>query len=71
MPIVSGDGPLEDPIPPIAVRNSNEPMLSARFIAFIGAGLIRPLEPIAISDRLEGGRGMAILLPVTDVGVGI
>lgn len=74
MPIVNGEGPRDEPIPPIAVRNSKEPILSARFMAFIGAGLMRPLAPATtISERLEGGRGMAMLLlvPVPDVGVGI
>lgn len=71
MPIVNGEGPLEDPIPPIAVRNSSDPMLSARFMEFMGAGLMRPLAPTAISDRRDGGRGIAILLLTAEVGVGI
>lgn len=64
MPIVRGDGPLDDPIPMLAVRNSKLPTLSARDIV---DGLTRPRT--AVSDRLDGGRGIAILLP--DVGVGI
>lgn len=64
MPMVSGDGPLDDPIPMLAVRNSRLPTLSARDIV---DGLIRPRT--AVSERRDGGRGMAILLP--DVGVGI
>lgn len=72
MPMVSGDGPRDDPIPPIAVRNSKLPILSARFIA--GDGLMRPRAAategaITISERREGGLGIAILL--ADVGVGI
>lgn len=64
MPMVSGDGPLDDPIPMLAVRNSRLPTLSARDIV---DGLIRPRT--AVSERRDGGRGMAMLLP--DVGVGI
>lgn len=72
MPMVSGDGPRDDPMPPIAVRNSKLPILSARFIA--GDGLMRPRAAategtITISERREGGLGIAILL--ADVGVGI
>lgn len=63
IPIVSGDGPRDDPIP-TAVRNSILPTLSA---LDIDDGLTRPLIPV--SDRLDGGLGIAILLP--DVGVGI
>lgn len=69
--MVKGEGPLEELMPPMAVRNSKEPILSALLIGLIGAGLIRPLAPTNISDRLEGGLGIAILLPVADVGVGI
>lgn len=64
MPIVSGEGPRDDPIPHVAVRNSKLLMLSARFIE---EGLIRP-RPGAISERRDGGRGIAI---VAEVGVGI
>lgn len=64
IPIVNGDGPRDDPIPPIAVRNSKLPILSARDI---GEGLIRPRG--AISDLRDGGRGIAILF--AEVGVGI
>lgn len=64
MPSVNGDGPLDEPIPILAVRNSKLPTLSARDIL---EGLIRPRT--AASERLDGGRGIAILLP--DVGVGI
>lgn len=81
IPIVSGEGPREDPTPPIAVRNSRLPMLSARFMAVTGAGDILPRPgavPVAagpmaiISERRDGGRGMAMLPPVdADVGVGI
>lgn len=71
MPIVSGEGPREEPILPIAERNSRLPILSARFI---GDGLFRPRRPCValattISERRDGGRGIAILL--ADVGVGI
>lgn len=64
MPIVSGDGPRDEPNPMLAVRNSKLPTLSARDIF---DGLTRP-RPVA-SDRREGGRGIAMLL--ADVGVGI
>ena len=65
MPMVSGDGPREEPMPPMAVRNSKLFTLSARFI---GDG--RPAAATAaISERLDGGRGIAMLL--ADVGVGI
>lgn len=64
MPIVNGEGPLDEPIPILAVRNSKLPTLSARDIF---DGLIRPRT--AASDRRDGGLGIAILLP--DVGVGI
>lgn len=65
-PIVSGDGPRDDPSPTmLAVRNSRLPTLSARDIV---AGLMRPRA--ADSERRDGGRGMA-MLPVADVGVGI
>lgn len=64
MPIVNGDGPRDDPIPMLAVRNSRLPTLSAREMV---DGLMRPRT--AISERRDGGRGMAILL--ADVGVGI
>lgn len=68
MPIVSGDGPRDDPMPMLAVRNSKLPTLSAREIV---DGLMRPRT--AASDRLDGGLGMAMLLvvPPADVGVGI
>lgn len=55
----------------MAVRNSKDPILSALLMELIGAGLMRPLAPTNISDLLEGGLGIAILLPVPDVGVGI
>lgn len=64
MPIVSGDGPRDDPIPMLAVRNSRLPTLSALDMV---DGLTRPRT--AASDRRDGGRGMAILF--ADVGVGI
>lgn len=64
MPMVRGDGPLDDPMPILAVRNSKLPTLSARDIV---DGLIRPRT--AASERLDGGRGIAMLL--ADVGVGI
>lgn len=64
MPIVSGDGPREEPKPMLAVRNSKLPTLSARDIF---DGLTRPRP--AASDRRDGGRGIAMLL--ADVGVGI
>lgn len=68
IPIVNGDGPRDEPIPTIlAVRNSRLPTLSAREIDI---GLMRPLT--AASLRLDGGRGIAmLLLLVADVGVGI
>uniref|UniRef100_A0A182LY45 Uncharacterized protein n=1 Tax=Anopheles culicifacies TaxID=139723 RepID=A0A182LY45_9DIPT len=94
MPIVNGDGPREDPIPTLGLRNSKLPTLSAR--AICDAGLTRsratktnePDENIphamqsptkcvgyyflpAASDRLDGGLGIAILLPPAEVGVGI
>lgn len=47
----------------LAVRNSKLPTLSARDIV---DGLTRPLTA---ASRLDGGRGIAMLLP--DVGVGI
>lgn len=40
MPIVNGEGPLDDPIPTLGLRNSKLPTLSAR--AICDAGLIRP-----------------------------
>lgn len=61
IPMVSGEGP-RDPSPTPAVRNSKLPTLSARAIV---AGDTRPAR--ICSDRLEGGRGMAIEL----LGVGI
>lgn len=61
MPMVSGDGP-RDPRPTPAVLNSRLPTLSALAIA---AGDTRPAR--ICSDRLDGGRGMAIEL----FGVGI
>lgn len=61
MPIVNGEGPRE-PRPTPAVRNSRLPTLSALAIA---AGDTRPA--LICSDRLEGGRGMAMEL----FGVGI
>ena len=64
MPIVNGDGPLDEPYPMLAVRNSKLPTLSARDIV---DGLIRPRP--AASERRDGGRGMAMLL--AEVGVGI
>lgn len=64
MPMVNGDGPRDEPKPMLAVRNSKLPTLSARDIF---DGLIRP-RPV-VSDRREGGRGIAMLL--ADVGVGI
>lgn len=64
IPIVNGDGPRDDPKAMLAVRNSKLPILSAREIF---DGLTRP-RPVA-SERLDGGRGIAMLLP--DVGVGI
>lgn len=48
----------------LAVRNSRLPTLSARDIV---DGLTRPRT--AASERRDGGRGIAILLP--EVGVGI
>lgn len=65
LPIVNGDGPRDDPIPMLAVRNSRLPTLSALDIV---DGLIRP-RTVAVSDRRDGGLGIAILLD--DVGVGI
>lgn len=47
------------------MRNSRLPTLSAREIV---DGLTRPL-PTAVSERRDGGRGIAIL--PADVGVGI
>lgn len=64
MPMVNGDGPREEPNAILAVRNSKLPTLSARGIV---VGLMRPRT--LASDRLDGGRGIAMLLP--DVGVGI
>lgn len=63
-PIVNGDGPLDDPKPMLAVLNSKLPTLSAREIL---DGLVR-LRPNA-SERLDGGRGIAILLAVVGVGI--
>lgn len=54
-PMVSGDGPREDPTPTPAVRNSKLATLSAREIV---AGDIRPR--VVPSPRREGGRGIAI-----------
>lgn len=48
-----------------AVRNSKLPTLSARDMV---DGLTRP-RPTAVSERRDGGLGIAILL--ADVGVGI
>lgn len=71
-PIDKGEGPLEVPRPHIPLRNSKEPTLSARFTLVKGVGLIQLLlAPIIISDRLDGGLGIAIVLPAPDVGVGI
>ncbi|KAL9871215.1 uncharacterized protein ACN2A1_014920 [Glossina fuscipes fuscipes] len=53
LPIVNGEGPRDEPIPLIAVRNSKEPILAARFIAFIGARLMRPLAPVSVTNLLE------------------
>lgn len=64
MPIVSGDGPRDEPKPMLAVRNSRLPTLSARDIL---DGLTRP-RPV-VSERRDGGRGIAMLF--ADVGVGI
>lgn len=64
MPIVNGDGPRDEPNPILAVRNSKLPTLSARDIF---DGLTRP-RPV-VSERRDGGRGIAILF--ADVGVGI
>lgn len=83
IPIVKGDGPLDEPNAPTAVLNSKLPILSALFMVYDGLILPLPgkfvdimeLEEAAeeaaatISERLEGGLGMAILL--ADVGVGI
>lgn len=66
MPIVSGDGPRDDPNAMLAVRNSKLPTLSALEMDDV-VGLILPRTPV--SDRRDGGRGIAILL--ADVGVGI
>lgn len=65
MPIVNGDGPLDEPYAMPDARNSRLPTLSAREIE---DGLTRPL-PTAVSERRDGGRGIAMLL--ADVGVGI
>lgn len=62
--MVKGDGPRDEPNAMLAVRNSKLPTLSALEI-FDGLILPRTLA----SERLDGGRGMAILL--ADVGVGI
>lgn len=71
-PIVKGEGPLEVPKPQIPLRNSKEPTLSARLTLLSDVGLIQLLlAPIIISERLDGGLGMAIVLPAADVGVGI
>lgn len=61
MPMVSGEGP-RDPSPTPAVLNSRLPTLSALAIV---AGDTRPAR--ICSDRLDGGRGMAMEL----FGVGI
>lgn len=61
MPMVNGDGPL-DPSPTPAVLNSRLPTLSALAIV---AGETRPA--LICSERLDGGRGMAMEL----FGVGI
>lgn len=66
MPMVNGDGPRDEPKPMLAVRNSRLPTLSALAIGVV-LGLIRPRTPV--SERRDGGRGMAMLL--ADVGVGI
>lgn len=63
MPMVSGDGPRDEPN---AVRNSKLPTLSALDIDEFD-GLVRPRP--AVSERRDGGRGIAMLLP--EVGVGI
>lgn len=65
IPIVRGDGPLDDPIPTTCVLNSILPTLSALDMF---DGLVLPIL-MAASDLLDGGLGMAILLP--EVGVGI
>lgn len=65
MPMVSGDGPRDDPNPMLAVLNSKLPTLSARDIL---DGLTRP-RPVVVSDRRDGGRGIAMLF--AEVGVGI
>lgn len=67
MPIVNGEGPRDDPMPTLGLRNSKLPTLSA--LAICEAGLIRPRT--AASDLRDGGLGIAILLPPADVGVGI
>lgn len=64
MPMVSGDGPRDEPN---AVRNSRLPTLSARDIDEFD-GLTRP-RAAAASERRDGGRGIAMLL--AEVGVGI
>lgn len=64
MPMVNGDGPRDEPYAMLAVRNSKLPTLSARDIV---VGLMRPRT--LVSDRRDGGRGIAMLL--ADVGVGI
>lgn len=64
MPMVSGDGPRDEPK---AVRNSRLPTLSARDIDEFD-GLTRP-RAAAASERRDGGRGIAMLL--AEVGVGI
>lgn len=63
--MVSGDGPRDDPNPMLAVLNSKLPTLSARDIL---DGLTRP-RPVVVSDRRDGGRGIAMLF--AEVGVGI
>lgn len=50
----------------LAVRNSRLPTLSAREMV---DGLTRPRPTTAVSERRDGGRGIAMLL--ADVGVGI
>lgn len=66
MPIISGDGPRDDPNPMLNVRNSRLPTLSARDMF---DGLMRPRPVVSVADRREGGRGIAMLL--AEVGVGI
>lgn len=58
MPIVKGEGPLDDPTSTPAVRNSRLPTLSA---LEIGLGEMRPREA-ETSPLREGGRGMTIPL---------